>query len=90
MRTAVLGDAGVRVSALCLGCMFIGTRVDERTSMRSTRPRLQPLTTDRMRAQASPARFIASVSNIVISVASPPKTARLAAFQLAIFAAPYM
>ena len=33
MRTVVLGDAGVRVSALCLGCMFFGTRVDERTSM---------------------------------------------------------
>jgi hypothetical protein len=42
------------------------------------------------RAQASPERTIGSVSNIFISVASLPKTARLAAFQLAIFAAPYM
>jgi hypothetical protein len=42
------------------------------------------------RAQASPARTIASVSNIFMSVASLSKTARLAAFQVAIFAAPYM
>jgi aryl-alcohol dehydrogenase-like predicted oxidoreductase len=34
MRVVPLGEAGVQVSALCLGCMFFGTRVDERTSMR--------------------------------------------------------
>jgi aryl-alcohol dehydrogenase-like predicted oxidoreductase len=34
MRTVSLGEAGVQVSALALGCMFFGTRVDERTSMR--------------------------------------------------------
>ena len=34
MRTVSLGEAGVQVSALCLGCMFFGTRVNERTSMR--------------------------------------------------------
>ena len=33
MRTVPLGDAGVEVSALCLGTMFFGTRVDEPTSM---------------------------------------------------------
>jgi aryl-alcohol dehydrogenase-like predicted oxidoreductase len=33
MRTVPLGEAGVDVSALCLGCMFFGTRVDEETSM---------------------------------------------------------
>ena len=33
MRTVPLGEAGVEVSALCLGCMFFGTRVDEETSM---------------------------------------------------------
>ena len=40
--------------------------------------------------QASPASTIASVSNICISVSSLPKTARLAAFQLSTFSAPYM
>ena len=40
--------------------------------------------------QASPALTIASCSNICISVASSSKTARLAAFQLAILSAPYM
>ena len=34
MRTVPLGEAGVDVSALCLGTMFFGTRVDEPTSMR--------------------------------------------------------
>lgn len=34
MRTVPLGEAGVQVSALCLGCMFFGTRVDEAASMR--------------------------------------------------------
>ena len=34
MRTARLGEAGVELSALCLGCMFFGTRVDEATSRR--------------------------------------------------------
>ena len=34
MRKVPLGEAGVQVSALCLGCMFFGTRVDDRTSMR--------------------------------------------------------
>lgn len=34
MRTVSLGEAGVQVSALCLGCMFFGTRVDEVASMR--------------------------------------------------------
>jgi aryl-alcohol dehydrogenase-like predicted oxidoreductase len=34
VRTARLGEAGVELSALCLGCMFFGTRVDEATSMR--------------------------------------------------------
>jgi aryl-alcohol dehydrogenase-like predicted oxidoreductase len=34
MRTVPLGEAGVEVSALCLGCMFFGTRVDEESSMR--------------------------------------------------------
>ena len=42
------------------------------------------------RSQASPARTIASVSNICISVESWSKTACLAAFHLAILAAPYM
>ena len=32
MRTVPLGEAGVEVSALCLGCMFFGTRIDEATS----------------------------------------------------------
>jgi aryl-alcohol dehydrogenase-like predicted oxidoreductase len=32
VRTVPLGEAGVDVSALCLGCMFFGTRVDEETS----------------------------------------------------------
>ena len=34
MRVIPLGEAGVEVSALCLGCMFFGTRVDEAASMR--------------------------------------------------------
>ena len=34
MRPVLLGDAGVRVGVLCLGCMLLGTRVDERTSTR--------------------------------------------------------
>ncbi len=34
MRTARLGEAGVELSGLCLGCMFFGTRVDDATSMR--------------------------------------------------------
>jgi aryl-alcohol dehydrogenase-like predicted oxidoreductase len=34
MRTVSLGEAGVQVSALCLGCMFFGTGVDEAMSMR--------------------------------------------------------
>jgi aryl-alcohol dehydrogenase-like predicted oxidoreductase len=33
VRTVPLGEAGVEVSAFCLGCMFFGTRVDEETSM---------------------------------------------------------
>jgi len=33
MRTVPLGEAGVDVSALCLGCMFFGTRVDEATAV---------------------------------------------------------
>lgn len=33
MRTVLLGEAAVEVSALCLGCMFFGTRVDGETSM---------------------------------------------------------
>ena len=41
-------------------------------------------------AQASPASTIASVWNVSIRDASPANTACLAAFQLAIFAAPYM
>src|SRR5207249_12173992 len=40
--------------------------------------------------QESPASIIASVSNSFIRVSSLPKTASLAAFQLAIFVAPYM
>ncbi len=42
------------------------------------------------RRHVSPARTIASLSNVFISAESLPKTARLAAFQLAILAAPYM
>ena len=34
MRAIPQGEAGVEVSAFCLGCMFFGTRVDEATSMR--------------------------------------------------------
>lgn len=34
MRTVPLGESGVEVSALCLGCMFFGTRVDEEASQR--------------------------------------------------------
>ena len=33
MRTVPLGEAGVEVSALCLGCMFFGTRVDKTASI---------------------------------------------------------
>jgi aryl-alcohol dehydrogenase-like predicted oxidoreductase len=34
VRTVPLGEAGVDVSALCLGCMFFGTRVDAEKSIR--------------------------------------------------------
>lgn len=44
----------------------------------------------RCRDQDRPASIIASVSNSFIKLSSPPKTLRLAAFQLAILAAPYM
>jgi aryl-alcohol dehydrogenase-like predicted oxidoreductase len=32
MRTVTLGDTGLQTSAMCLGCMYFGTRVDEATS----------------------------------------------------------
>jgi aryl-alcohol dehydrogenase-like predicted oxidoreductase len=32
MRTVPLGEAGIDVSALCLGCMFFGTRIGEEAS----------------------------------------------------------
>jgi aryl-alcohol dehydrogenase-like predicted oxidoreductase len=34
MKQMTFGDAGLQVSALCLGCMFFGTTVDEATSFR--------------------------------------------------------
>lgn len=34
MKRVVLGTTGVRVSALCLGCMYFGTRLDEPTAYR--------------------------------------------------------
>jgi len=34
MKRLSLGDSGAEVSALCLGCMYFGTRVDEQTAFR--------------------------------------------------------
>lgn len=34
MQTLKLGDTGVAVSALCLGCMYFGTTIDLATAMR--------------------------------------------------------
>ena len=34
MKQVSFGDTGVDVSALCLGCMYFGSRVDEETSRR--------------------------------------------------------
>jgi aryl-alcohol dehydrogenase-like predicted oxidoreductase len=34
MQRVFLGDSGAEVSALCLGCMFFGTQVDEQTAFR--------------------------------------------------------
>lgn len=52
MRTLPLGEAGVQVSALCLGCMFFGTRVGEDLSRAAIRAAvdgsLRRLGTDRI------------------------------------------